>query len=455
MLSAFSSATPAPSGTAAAASPSGTAAAATAPASLGNVTLDVDPAQSKLGFIGSKKTQSHPGEFTKFKASITLVDGKAEGGKISVEIDMNSIKTDQTKLDEHLKTDDFFDVKKHPTATFVSKEIRTGGAWENSHTIVGELTMHGVTKPIEFPATIKIEGDVVTGTADFAINRKDWKINYKGKIDDLIREDVLIQVRAQGPRQEGLSAAAKRRLEPPRTPRTPSPNHIFFLGVLGVLGGFLSPIERCTWLPLPPDIGRQPGLFGLSIDRGNLTLAVCASSASSEAPPSKIDGNPSDLLAPRLRPPPLHPRSRSLGRSARGVVARVVDREAPERALVAKVWRSGLFDEQALLGEFTLLLRARVPGLARAHDLARCARTGAAIVIEEHVELDPARRMHPRRGRRGGRWPGRLPGPARMQAGYPVARPARWAAARGSCWCSPTSRRRSPRSTTRASFTVI
>lgn len=199
VLSASPSATPAPATAAASAS----ATAATAPASLGNVTLDVDPAQSKLGFIGSKKTMSHPGEFTKYKASITLVDGKPEGGKISVEIDMDSLKTDQEKLDNHLKTDDFFDVKKYPTATFVSKEIRTGGAWENSHTIVGDLTMHGVTKTIEFPATIKIENGVVLGKADFAINRKDWKINYKGKLDDLIRDDVLIKFDLKAPVKKG------------------------------------------------------------------------------------------------------------------------------------------------------------------------------------------------------------------------------------------------------------
>jgi polyisoprenoid-binding protein YceI len=179
------------------------AAPETKPAALGNLTLDVDPAQSKLGFIGSKKTMSHPGEFTKYKASITLADGKPEGGKIAVEIDMDSVKTDQEKLDTHLKSDDFFDTKKYPTASFVSTEIRTGGAWENSHTVVGDLTLHGVTKKIEFPATIKVENGVVIGKADFAINRKDWKINYKGKLDDLIREDVLIKFDLKAPVKKG------------------------------------------------------------------------------------------------------------------------------------------------------------------------------------------------------------------------------------------------------------
>jgi transcriptional regulator with AAA-type ATPase domain len=75
-----------------------------------------------------------------------------------------------------------------------------------------------------------------------------------------------------------------------------------------------------------------------------------------------------------------------LGRGAQGVVVRVVDREAPARALVAKVWRGEAFRAQALLGEYALLSRARIPGLVRAHDLARCSRTSAVFLVEDFVD---------------------------------------------------------------------
>jgi transcriptional regulator with AAA-type ATPase domain/tetratricopeptide (TPR) repeat protein len=84
-----------------------------------------------------------------------------------------------------------------------------------------------------------------------------------------------------------------------------------------------------------------------------------------------------------------HPRYEpgdELGRGAQGVVVRVVDREAPALALCAKVWQDARFREEALLGEFALLARARIPGLARAHDLARCARTGAPFLVEDFVD---------------------------------------------------------------------
>ena len=75
-----------------------------------------------------------------------------------------------------------------------------------------------------------------------------------------------------------------------------------------------------------------------------------------------------------------------LGRGAQGVMVRVVDREAPSRDLVAKVWRGEAFRAQALLGEYALLSRARIPGLVRAHDLARCARTGAVSLVEDFID---------------------------------------------------------------------
>jgi len=72
-------------------------------------------------------------------------------------------------------------------------------------------------------------------------------------------------------------------------------------------------------------------------------------------------------------------------------VLRVVDREAPTRALVAKVWRPGAFDEAALAGEFALLARVRAPELVRAHDFGRDDATGAPFLVEDFVGGEDAR----------------------------------------------------------------
>src|SRR5260370_6124333 len=74
------------------------------------------------------------------------------------------------------------------------------------------------------------------------------------------------------------------------------------------------------------------------------------------------------------------------GQGAQGVVLRVVDREAPARALVAKVGRSRALEERALAGEFALLARLRIRGLVRVHDFARDPLTGAPFVVEDFVD---------------------------------------------------------------------
>lgn len=163
----------------------------------------IDVAGSTVGFIGSKVTGKHEGKFEKFTGTVALgPDGKPEGGSVTVEIDMDSVKTDQEKLDGHLKAADFFDVGKFPKAKFTSSEVKAGGDKGASHTITGELDLHGVKKTISFPATITVAADAVTATTEFAINRKDFGIAYEGKKDDLIRDDVVIKLNVKAPRKK-------------------------------------------------------------------------------------------------------------------------------------------------------------------------------------------------------------------------------------------------------------
>ncbi|WP_437279126.1 YceI family protein [Sorangium sp. So ce375] len=166
-------------------------------------TLPLDAAASTIGFVGSKVTGKHEGKFEKISGTITLAGGKAAGGKLAIEADASSVKTDAEKLDGHLKSPDFFDVEKYPKATFTSTEIKTGGENGATHTVTGELDLHGVKKTITFPATITEGADAVSGSAEFAINRKDFGIVYPGKQDDLIRDDVLLKLSLKAPRKQG------------------------------------------------------------------------------------------------------------------------------------------------------------------------------------------------------------------------------------------------------------
>jgi polyisoprenoid-binding protein YceI len=194
--SAASSAKPAGSAAATAtatATAASTAAPAGAPEKPANA-LTLDGATSKVGFIGSKVTGKHEGNFEKLDGWIAIDGDKAEAARIYVEIDMGSVKTDSADLDKHLKSDDFFAIEKNPKGVFESTSIKAGGEKGATHTIEGNLKLRGVEKSVTFPATVKISADEITAKAEFSINRKNWDIKYEGKKDDLIRDDVVIKL---------------------------------------------------------------------------------------------------------------------------------------------------------------------------------------------------------------------------------------------------------------------
>jgi polyisoprenoid-binding protein YceI len=148
--------------------------------------------QSKIGFVGSKVTGSHNGGFKKFTGYFTVKDGKPVGNEHKVVIDLGSTWSDAEKLTGHLKSPDFFDVEKHPKATFDVTELKENSP--GNYTVSGNFSLHGVEKNISFPAIVSQNGDAVTIDAKFDINRKDFGINYPGKVDDLIRDEVVIEL---------------------------------------------------------------------------------------------------------------------------------------------------------------------------------------------------------------------------------------------------------------------
>ena len=171
----------------------GEAAPAASTAAVGGQRYLITPEHCKIEFVGSKVTGSHNGSFEKFSGEIHYT-GSPEKSRVRISIDMASVKTDPDKLTEHLKTADFFDVAKYPQATFESTEIKAGGEKGATHTITGNLQLHGVTKSISFPATINVTPDAITVESSFAINRKDFGVNYAGVSNDLIRDEVVLKL---------------------------------------------------------------------------------------------------------------------------------------------------------------------------------------------------------------------------------------------------------------------
>jgi polyisoprenoid-binding protein YceI len=155
-------------------------------------TYTFGPETSSIDFIGSKVTGSHKGGFKKFTGELNVIEDRLVPAGNKVVIDMDSTWSDSDRLTGHLKNADFFDVPKFPTATFITTGIEKGAT---NSTVTGNLTLHGVTKQISFPADIIFTNGAVNLNAEFFLNRFDFDIKYAGKADDLIRQEVVLKLK--------------------------------------------------------------------------------------------------------------------------------------------------------------------------------------------------------------------------------------------------------------------
>ena len=118
----------------------------------GNYTLD--KAHSSVGFtITHLSISDIDGSFKTFDAKLTSSKEDFTDAVFDFTADVNSINTDNEKRDGHLKSPDFFDAAKFATITFKSKTVKKVAG--NKYTIIGDLTMHGVTKLVSFEAVIR------------------------------------------------------------------------------------------------------------------------------------------------------------------------------------------------------------------------------------------------------------------------------------------------------------
>jgi len=146
---------------------------------LGAGTWAIDPAHSSIGFsVRHLMVSKVRGSFESFSGAIVV--GEDGNPSVSAEIAVDSVNTGNEQRDAHVKAADFFDVENHPTATFVSTDVRPDG---DDYVLGGDFTLKGVTKPID----LKLEfngvnpgmghGEVAGFTATVVLNRKDFGVD--------------------------------------------------------------------------------------------------------------------------------------------------------------------------------------------------------------------------------------------------------------------------------------
>jgi polyisoprenoid-binding protein YceI len=166
--------------------------------------LALSPANTTVGFYSAGATGSHNGSFLKHEGKLTFEPDNISASSVEVTLQIASLKTDSEKLDTHLKSPDFFDAPKMPTATFKSTSLKPVGTVDpkvgGTYTLAGNLMLHGVKRGISFPVKITVGDDLLEAKADFAINRKDFKITFDGEADYLIKDAVSLSLRIKAKR---------------------------------------------------------------------------------------------------------------------------------------------------------------------------------------------------------------------------------------------------------------
>ncbi|MGO8999116.1 MAG: YceI family protein [Polyangiaceae bacterium] len=122
------------------------------------------------------------GRFTKWSGSFVFDEKAPASSRVEVEIDAASIDTREPQRDTHLRSADFFEVEKYPSLKFVSTKVESTG--ENEFKVTGDLTMHGVTKPVtldvEYAGRAKHDrmGERIGFSARGHLSRKEWGLVY-------------------------------------------------------------------------------------------------------------------------------------------------------------------------------------------------------------------------------------------------------------------------------------
>jgi polyisoprenoid-binding protein YceI len=163
----------------------------------------VDPAHSSANFaVKHMMVSTVRGSFSGIKGVVDYDPANPSAAKVNFTIDAATIDTHNDFRDKDLRSDHFFDVQKYPTITFVSKRLVTEGPGKIQ--LVGDLTIHGVTKEVTFevegptPAVKDMRGILhVGGSATTRINRKDFAMVWNKTLDGggaMVGDDVDITV---------------------------------------------------------------------------------------------------------------------------------------------------------------------------------------------------------------------------------------------------------------------
>ena len=163
----------------------------------------IDPDHTELAFIGRHFMLTKVrGRFTAVSGAIVVADDPGES-TAEVTIDMASVDSGSQDRDNHLRSPDFFDTGRHPTASFSGR----AAGWQGPRGLLaGELTIRGITRPVTLQAEYLGHvadpwgGQRAVFTAEGTLNREDWGLTWNMPLDNgglLVSREIRIEIEAE------------------------------------------------------------------------------------------------------------------------------------------------------------------------------------------------------------------------------------------------------------------
>ena len=171
-----------------------------------NETYKFEPAHSKIGFSVHQFLGTTNGKFTKFDGKIEIDRDHPENSSVAARIEVRSVDTGIIKRDNHLRSPEFFAVEKYPEITFRTRTVKQTGPQAGD--IVGDLTMHGVTKPVTLHVKLLTSPNESKETrwsvTPEPINRRDFNLMFSQAAEAIsgISQTVAINIEIQAMRAQ-------------------------------------------------------------------------------------------------------------------------------------------------------------------------------------------------------------------------------------------------------------
>ena len=165
-----------------------------------------DQAGSTIGFSVHQFLGTTRGKFTNFSGRIDVDREHPENSSVTVQIDVRSLDTRIKKRDDHLRSAEFFNVEKFPTMTFKSRSVKRTGSQNGD--ILGDLTMHGVTKPVTLHVKLLTPINETTrtrwGVTTDPVNRREFNLMFAPATETIsgISQTVAINIEIEAKRAE-------------------------------------------------------------------------------------------------------------------------------------------------------------------------------------------------------------------------------------------------------------